>query len=180
MHIAWRCGSTLLRRLFSARHARSAIRFMFSSCRPYSRAPCAGRQPFLPLALAILISGSGPVIGVGLVIAHPDPSSIFIGLLIGEIASTALFPYYVVKTTPAVKPLIYRSLIVGVIVAATMVGGLSFLPEPSLANRLILAIALMPSVALILPGLFQYWKDREATGAPKRFLQSRYEVQLGG
>lgn len=114
------------------------------------------------VALANMIAGLGFVGSVVIVVFFRDMSSILAGVLIGEIASTAVFHRSVVRQVPAVYRSIERSLIGGILSAAMIAGGILLLPERSLASRLMLAVLFCAPATLITWGLLRCWKRREA------------------
>ena len=114
------------------------------------------------LALANMITGFGLVIGTCILMIHRDMSSILAGLLIGEIASTAVFYYATLEMMPSAYRSIKKSAILGAFGAAMIASGLLLFPEPSWTNRLKFAVLLGSPAALLTWGLLIRWKHRES------------------
>jgi len=127
------------------------------------------------LAFANMITGSGLVIGAGILIIHKDMSSILAGLLIGEIASIAVFYYTTLVVMPSAYRSINRSLIFAAFGAAIIVSGLLLFPEPGWTNRLTLAVLFGSPATLLTWGFFIRRKHREAVIARGR----DHMVELG-
>ena len=115
------------------------------------------------LAVTNIVSGAGLFISAGLLYFYQDLAIVLIGVLIGEIAALGLFQNIMNREDGAIGQSTLSSFGAGTVVASTIVCGLMLLPDASLANRLALAAAFLPSVVLLVWRLSRSWNDREAS-----------------
>jgi len=114
------------------------------------------------LTFANMVGGCGIVIAAVIAAFDHDMSSILIGVLVGDIASTAAFQRIVMRQLPPARPSIEKSLLGGVLSALMIFGGTLLLPEASLGSRLQLAALFLIPAGLLAVGLLRSWNHREA------------------
>ena len=114
------------------------------------------------LAVTNIVSGAGLFISAGFLYFYQDLAIVLVGVLIGEIAALGLFQNIMNREDGAIGQSTLSSFGAGAVVASTIVCGLMLLPDASLANRVALAVAFLPSVVLLLWRLSRSWNDREA------------------